>query len=286
MQSQLLFNQWFGKAVGAICAVIWAPADPLWLAVALILGIGMGHLYDHWAQLHYDDDQTTLSRMAQRHVSKGSPHLEYLFAGMGKIAKAGGRVEPAHIAYTERIMDQMGLQVNIRQQAKAWFSAGKSSGFPMQALSRECLQSTAQGSASRLSMLRCFCTLVAMTPSDAALSQLKLLGGYLGFAPNRIAREFGDIASRMKQQTTSQKQTPEQNRRPSALLANLQSARQLLQVSANDDFNAVKHAYRKQVSRHHPDKLPGTASAAQQQDAAAKMVALRNALELIEANQS
>ncbi len=283
MQSQLLFNQWFGKAVGATCAIIWAPADPLWLAVALIVGIGMGHLYDHWAQFHHDDDQTTLSRMARSHVSHGSPHLEYLFAGMGRIAKAGGRVLPEHITYTEQIMDQMGLQVNIRQQAKAWFSAGKSPNFPMQTLSRECLQPTEQGSASRLSMLRCFCTLVAMTPSDAALTQLKLLSGYLGFAPNRVAREYGDVASHLQQKQGSQRQTTEPSKNPSA---QLQRARQLLQVGANEDFNAVKHAYRKQVSRYHPDKLPGTASTQQRQEAAAKMVALRDALELIEAHQS
>jgi DnaJ like chaperone protein len=279
MQSQLLFNQWFGKAVGATCAVIWAPADPLWLPVAIISGIALGHLYDHWAHLHHDNDQATLTRIGKRHQTNRSPHLEYLFAGLGRIAKAGGRVQPEHIAYTEQVMNQMGLTNPVRQQAKAWFSDGKNSNFPLQALSRECLQPTEQGSASRQSMLRCFCSLVAIEPSDAALSQLKLLGGYLGFAPNRVAREYGDIASRYQKQTSKQAR-PATKQNPAVDPA-LEAAYALLQIDKTASFDKVKHAYRQQVSRSHPDKLAGNASAADKQAAQDKMVALRNALELI-----
>ena len=282
MQSHLLFNQWFGKAVGATCAVIWAPADPLWLSVAIICGIALGHLYDHWAHLHHDDDQATLTRIGQRHQTNRSPHLEYLFAGLGRIAKAGGRVQPEHIAYTERVMNQMSLTNAVRQQAKAWFSDGKNTNFPLQALSRECLQPTEQGSASRLSMLRCFCSLVAIEPSDAALSQLKLLGGYLGFAPNRVAREYGDIASRHQNQTSKPGNPSTDGDQKHATDPALQAAFALLQIDKTASFDQVKHAYRQQVSRSHPDKLAANASTADKQAAQDKMVALRNALELIE----
>ncbi|XOV84219.1 MAG: DnaJ domain-containing protein [bacterium] len=284
MQSQLLFNQWFGKAVGATCAVIWAPADPLWLAVAVICGIALGHLYDHWASLHHDDDQAALTRIGQRHQTQRSPHLEYLFAGLGRIAKAGGRVQPQHIAYTEQVMAQMGLSPQARHQAKAWFSDGKNRNFPIQALSRECLQPTEQGSASRQSMLRCFCSLVAIEPSDAALSQLKLLGGYLGFAPSRVAREYGDIASRYRKQTaTARGSARARTAAGTPPDPALQAAYRLLQIEPTASFDQVKHAYRQQVSRCHPDKLAGNASAAQKHSAEDKMIALRNALELIKA---
>ncbi len=281
MQSHLLFNQWFGKAVGATCAVIWAPADPLWLSIAIICGIALGHLYDHWAHLHHDDDQATLTRIGLHHQTNRSPHLEYLFAGLGRIAKAGGRVQPEHIAYAEQVMKQMGLTDPVKQQAKAWFSDGKNSNFPLQALSRECLQPTDQGSASRQSMLRCFCSLVAIEPSDAALSQLKLLGGYLGFAPNRVAREYGDIASRYQSQTSKQdKPSTDADKSPAEDPA-LQAAYALLQVNKTASFDEVKHAYRQQVSRSHPDKLASNASAAEKQAAQDEMIALRDALELI-----
>jgi DnaJ like chaperone protein len=286
MQSHLLFNQWFGKAVGATCAVIWAPADPLWLSVAIICGIGLGHLYDHWAHLHHDDDQATLSRIGQRHQTHRSPHLEYLFAGLGRIAKAAGHVQPEHIAYTEQVMTQMGLTAPVRQQAKAWFRDGKNRNFPIQALSRECLQPTEQGSASRQSMLRCFCTLVAIEPSDAALSQLKLLGGYLGFAPNRVAREYGDIASRYQRQTSKQGNPSAKTDQNAATDPALKAAYALLQVDTKASFDKVKHAYRQQVSRSHPDKLAANASLADKQAAQDKMVALRNALELIKAHST
>ena len=284
MQSHLLFNQWFGKAVGATCAVIWAPADPLWLSVAIICGIALGHLYDHWAHLHYDNDQATLTRIGQRHQTHKSPHLEYLFAGLGRIAKAAGHVQPAHIAYAEQVMAQMGLTNPVRQQAKAWFSDGKSRNFPIQALSRECLQPTELGSASRQSILRCFCTLVAIEPSDAALSQLKLLGGYLGFAPNRVAREYGDIASRYQQQSAKQNRPSAESKQTTAADSALKAAYALLQIETTATFDQVKHAYRQQVSRCHPDKLATNATAADKQAAQNKMVALRDALELIKAH--
>lgn len=281
MQPHLLFNQWFGKAVGATCAVIWAPDELLWLSIAIICGIALGHLYDRWAHLHYDNDQAALTRIGQRHQSHRSPHLEYLFAGLGRIAKAAGRVQPEHIAYAEQVMTQMGLTNQARQQAKAWFSDGKNRHFPIQALSRECLQPTEMGAASRQSMLRCFCTLVAIEPSDAAISQLKLLGGYLGFAPSRVAREYGDIASQYQRQTSKQSKPSPESDRSAAIDPALKAAYALLQIDTTATFDKVKHAYRQQVSRSHPDKLAGNASPADKQAAQDKMVALGNALELI-----
>ena len=57
----------------------------------------------------------------------------------------------------------------------------------------------------------------------------------------------------------------------------------VLAVSPQADLKAVKLAYRRAVSRHHPDKLPASASRKTVRDAEAKMNELRDALETLEA---
>jgi DnaJ like chaperone protein len=281
MQSQLLNNNWFGKAVGATCGWIWAPADPLWLAIAVIAGIGFGHAYDMIAS-HYwadDNDHATLAKMAASHRQKNSPHLQFLFAALGRVAKSTGPVRPDHIAYVERLMAHMALDASLQAQAKVWFKQGKANSYPLQKLSQECMQATEQGAASRLTILRCLCTIASIQVNDQALSCLKQLSGYLGFAPSRIAREFGDIHK--SAQNKSQKQdTAAANDSPA-----LNKAFKYLKIEPGASSAKVKLAYRKLVSKYHPDKLPRNASAKDKQAAQHRMVELRDALDLIQTQE-
>ena len=190
MQAQMLYNNWFGKAVGATCAWIWAPNDAIWLAVAIIVGIALGHLYDLWAANMHDTEAANLAQFA-RTSDEAPPYAAFLFAALGRIAKAGGRVSPEHIAYADGLMRQMGLDAQGKEAAKRWFRQGKSADLSMQDLSRRCLVADNQGSASRLTILRCLCATAAITPNDQAVNTLKSLGGLLGFAPSRIAGEYG-----------------------------------------------------------------------------------------------
>lgn len=279
MQSQLLHNNWFGKAVGAACGWVWAPTDPLWLAAAVIAGIGCGHIYDMLAD-HYriDDDDASLSKIASSHSQQSSPHLQFLFAALGRVAKIGGPVAPAHIAYVEKLIRQMALDADTQAQAKTWFKQGKLNSYPLQQLSQACLQASEQGAAARLTILRCLCTMTSLRAEDSALSCLKQLGGYLGFAPSRIAREFGDIHN-----------APEQSSRSSTDSASidpdLTRAFNRLNVAPGASSAKVKLAYRKLVSKNHPDKLPRNAPSKDKQAAQRAMVELREALDLIQSQQ-
>lgn len=288
MQSPLLHNNWFGKAVGATCAWIWASSDPSAIAVAVISGIAIGHLYDTWASQHTDQDQDNLSRIAQGHAHKNAPHLEFLFAALGRLAKTSGRVAPEQIAYAQQLMRQMSLDAPTQAQAKTWFSNGKSDHFPLQQLSRECLQPSSQGTASRLTILRCMSTMACIDTRDTTLACLKQLGGYLGFAPARIAKEFGDIRAAIEHQKQGHKtnnagassitKTP----KPDHALA---AACKRLGLPVGANATKAKQAYRKLISRYHPDKLPRNASDEDKRAAAVHMVELRDALELIQAQR-
>ncbi len=269
MQAQMLYNNWFGKAVGATCAWIWAPNDAIWLAVALIVGIVLGHIYDLWASHMHDGEAANLAQFA-RAEDNAPPYADFLFAALGRVAKAGGRVTPAHIDYADRLMRQMGLDIRGMDAARRWFRQGKQKDFSLQELSRQCLAANDQGSASRLTILRCLCAMAAIEPNDNAVGTLKSLGGLLGFAPSRIAGEYGTYHQ------------PQQPADTSGADPDLDAAYRCLELTHEASLAEVKQAYRKLVSRHHPDKLPRDASAERQQQAQQRMVALREALERIE----
>ncbi len=269
----MLYNNWFGKAVGATCAWIWAPNDAIWLAVAVIVGIALGHLYDLWASQMHDGEAANLAQFAQGKEDT-PPYGDFLFAALGRVAKAGGRVTPAHIDYADRVMKQMGLDGAGMESARRWFRQGKNSDFSMQELSRRCLAADDKGSATRLTILRCLCAMAAIEPNDNAVSTLKSLGGLLGFAPSRIAGEYGAYHQ------------PQKSAGSAATNPDLDAAYRCLELAPGASLSQVKQAYRKLVSRHHPDKLSRGASAEQQQQAQRRMVELREALERIEAAAS
>ena len=121
MQSQLLHNQWFGKAVGLVCAFIFAPHDSTALSLAVILGIGAGHLFDLWAA-HMA--HTVESAAQSQQPTLDAFHL-FLFASMGCIAKTAGTVTRGHIQQAEALMRSSGFNANQKRAAIDAFDLGK-----------------------------------------------------------------------------------------------------------------------------------------------------------------
>ncbi len=251
--------------------------DPLWLAIWLILGITLGHLYDLWASRDATHKSDNVAGLGQTHTTSANPQLQYLFAALGRIAKAGGRVRTAHVTYATSLMQQMGMDKNARTLAQGWFNAGKSNGYSFQKLARACLRWDESTSQSRLTILRCMCHMAVIEVSNEAIACLKQLGGYLGFSPAHVAREFGDVHN------TS---APPQAQPESVAERKLKAAFERLGVAPDAPFTAVKHAYRQKVSRHHPDKLPVDASEGARRYAQQQMIELRDALELIQSQQN
>ena len=169
-------------------------------------------------------------------------------------------------------MQQMGLDAAGKEQAQRWFRQGKSGDAALSDLSRDCLAADQQGSAARLTILRCLCAMAAITPSDNGVSTLKSLGGLLGFAPSRIAGEYGAY----HKDTHS---TPERHESD----PDLDAAYRQLDLQPGATLEQAKRAYRRLVSRAHPDKLPRNASDAEQRAAQERMVKLRDAFERISA---
>ena len=289
MQSQIIHSPWFGKAFGAVCAWMWAPEDKLWLAVALIAGIGLGHIYDIYAPRINPGSPRVKRRQvklanyfsrfgrettdAEGPEPARSPHLRFLFTALGHIAKSSGNVTPAHIRYTEKLMSQMNLQAEARTLAKDWFRQGKSDRGSLPQLAQQCMQNKGRRGASRKAILRALCELTALRANDRSLESLKKTGSYLGFAPSVIATEFGNT-----HRPHTQQEKPTETFDPA-----LCEAYRRLDLQRDATPQQAKMAYRRMVSRFHPDRLSQDATPAETELAQQRMVELREALETIQA---
>lgn len=166
------------------------------------------------------------------------------FGVMGQVAKADGHVSPDEIRLANRVMDELGLDVEQRRAARAIFNEGKSSRFPLDdvldQLREECGRAT--------NVLRMFLEIqVQAAWADGGIDpeERRLLlhvAARLGFpeaAYLEIERMIGAGA-----QAGGRSAGP-----------TLEDAYETLGVSPDAPDAEVKRAYRRLMSRHHPDKL-------------------------------
>ena len=164
------------------------------------------------------------------------------FGVMGHVAKADGRVSPEEIRLANRVMDQLGLRGDQRRAAKALFNKGKARGFALDdvidQLRSECLRGT--------NIRRMFLEIqfqAAWADGDIHPEERRVL--------RRIAMRLGlseadfiELERMMGSGVRSSSDGP-----------TLDDAYETLGVSPDAPDDEVKRAYRRLMSRHHPDKL-------------------------------
>ena len=164
------------------------------------------------------------------------------FGIMGLVAKADGRVSPEEIRLAERVMDQLGLDAEQRRAARALFNEGRSGTFRLDdvldQLRSECLRGT---NIRRMFLEIQFQAAWAdggLHPEERRL--LQHVAARLGLSRAdyiELERMFGSAVS------------------AGADGPPLESAYTTLGVSPDAPYDEVKRAYRRLMSRHHPDKL-------------------------------
>ena len=185
------------------------------------------------------------------------------FALMGHVAKADGRVSAAEIAAAEAWMQRLQLDVDQRRRAMERFNAGKQPNFPINRMVGEFRLAAA---ADRRALRTLLEMQVAVATADGhlapasrqavvgVLSRLGLpavlldaaLGRAGGFNGNGDATGTGGGSGRRQ--------------RPSAA-PSLHKDYALLGVPVDAEPLAIKSAYRRLMSRHHPDKAGADANA-------------------------
>lgn len=255
---------WLGKVVGG--AFGFAMAGPLGAA----LGAALGHQFDQGEpEIRFEGfgagpDESEFLRRA---------FFVGVFQVMGYVAKADGRVSEAEINVARGIMNRMSLPHDLRQLAMRLFNEGKADRFA----AASALEEFSVASRAHPHLLRLFMGFqLELALADGSVNReeefvLLQICDQLGFSRYEFfgiktrleaERRFGgggggadDPARRFRE--TNQGRWRTQNEPIGDRGGELQEAYAMLQLSPTATESEIKKAYRRLISRHHPDKQLG-----------------------------
>jgi DnaJ like chaperone protein len=231
-----------GKVVGGLMGLI---LGPIW-AVA---GVLLGHQIDE----HLDRQDALPPPGPEELAAIGERFFRATFRVMGYLAKADGRISEQEISAARAVMAELRLDSARVQQAIECFTVGKQPGFDLSA------ELTALGRAcgGRPDLVRVFVEIQVR----AALSGnnldgpvrplLNRMAGSLGVSPFELAQIEAVLRIRgggFRYAHAGVESTPS----PSV---KLDQAYKVLEAAPGDSDQEIVKAYRRQLSRHHPDKL-------------------------------
>jgi DnaJ like chaperone protein len=239
-----------GKLIGAMVGLLLFRSP--WGA---LIGLILGHFYDQSVDA------------ARRKAAGGNATLEIslrffsaTFEVMGHVAKSDGRVSEAEIAAARKVMAELRLDGAQVHAAIGHFTRGKNPGFDLD----DTVQELRDACAGRPDLMRVFLEIQVRAalegvdmqgPARAAIQRVAELLEVSRFelarmeAILRIHREqFRAGAGTGNGQRGTGQAAPRDGVR-------LDSAYQILEVEPTASNEDVSKAYRRQLSKHHPDKL-------------------------------
>ena len=225
-----------GKIVGGAIGLL--ALGPLGAA----LGILLGHQFDESA-----GDESDYRRADAGAI--GEQFFRTAFRVMGHVAKADGRVSEREIAAARAVMSELRLYPAQVHAAIDHFTAGKQPEFNLTA-ELAALAAACQG---RPGLLRVFLEIQVR----AALAGNNLEGpvrALLGQIARRLGVsmvELAQIEAVLRIRTGSFRREPAHSNGAEQL----QQAYSVLECEPRASNDEVVKAYRRQLSRHHPDKL-------------------------------
>ena len=198
----------------------------------------------------------------KRAIPEAGGFVGPLFTLLGAVAKSDGRVSEQEIAVAERLMTRMNLSAELRKQAVASFNVGKQPefdvtqtitalrnwvglrrdhAFPVLDVVIETVLAEGNPPPEKMAILRQLA--FALRISDMELMALMAMKGYAWNAgpggPRGGNQHYGSGGGYVPPQRTPQGPDPYA----------------VLGIDRNADERAIKRAYRKLISEHHPDRL-------------------------------
>lgn len=244
-----------GKVVGALIGLLLFK-NP-W---GVIIGLVLGHFYDQGV---------SATRRRTAHSPEGLVKVRErfftaTFEVMGHVAKADGRVSEAEIAAARKVMAELRLDGAQIHAAIQHFTRGKNSGFDVE----ETVRDFREVCADQPEMLRVFlefqvrAALEGVDMQGPARTAIQKVAELLDVsrlelahieAVLRLQREYfrqrgGEGAGANGGQGSGGQAAPKPGMK-------LDAAYQVLEVEARASNEEVSRAYRRQLSKHHPDKL-------------------------------
>jgi DnaJ like chaperone protein len=205
--------------------------------VGLILGLLVGHLLDRTLLKHFPfGSAKNVDRI--RHS-----FFETTFLLLGYLAKADGRISQSETDYTDKIIAQMAMSTEQRQQAIELFAQGAGSAFELEPAVSEFVHSCGMQQLPQQTLLFFLISLAqaehGISPSEQA-------------ALARIARLIGVVEAQLDtllRMANAQQQFHQQG------ASSIEDAYAALGLSSSASDTDVKQAFRKRMSENDPDKL-------------------------------
>lgn len=232
--------KWFGKALGALLGAV--AAGPIGAAIGVLLG----HQFDAHAQAEEALPPGEVAGIGER-------FFRATFRVMGHLAKADGRVTELEIAAARAVMTELRLTPAQVQEAIGCFSEGKQPYFDVGAE----LTGLTQACRGRPDLMRVFLEI----QMRAALAGNNLEGPVRPLM-SRVAAtlrvtpfELAHIEAVLRIQRGSFGAGGGRSGTAAARGGDLAAAYQVLGAAPAASDDEIVKAYRRQLSRHHPDKL-------------------------------
>lgn len=226
-----------------------------------ILGGLLGQVVDRRLDVH-----RWAELWARMNGRAGLAEDELLFVLLGRLAKADGRVEESHIAQARNEMALLGMDAPARKRAIAAFGRGKAGKDSLRGHLRRL-----QGQPTTAEGLLRACWRMAWADGRVGPAEQQLMldwGNWLGWTAPQLRALGQDYAPA--------------SRTLAGPTGAYHDALRVLGVNAATDPEQIKQAYRRLLSRHHPDKLQGKgASPAQVKVATERTRELHGAYEVV-----
>ena len=241
--------KWTGKLLGGLIG-LFVTRGPL----GALLGVIIGHLFDQKSvgADHADPDLRGASAEVGDTLAVAARFFRSTFEVMGHIAKADGRVSEQEISAARTVMADFRLDESQTNLAIGHFGVGKDPAFNLEqtvlALRKAC--------AGRPDLMRAFLEIqvrAALEGSDLnALVRARLgrIATLFGFS----SLEFVHLEAILRLRR-GHAQRGGANASGATGNRSIEEAYKVLEISAIASDDEVEKAYRRQLSRNHPDKL-------------------------------
>ncbi|HKD54900.1 MAG TPA: co-chaperone DjlA [Steroidobacteraceae bacterium] len=232
--------KWIGKLTGGLLGgLVLGP-------IGAAIGVLLGHQFDE------ESEASAAPATPEDRAAIGEQLFQTTFHVMGHLAKADGRVSELEIAAARSVMQDLRLDEAQVREAIACFNAGKAPQFDLDgelaALARACR--------GRPDLTRVFIEIqvrAALAGNNLEGPVRPLLGriaGMLGVS----ALEMMHVEAVLRIQRGGFR-TDGMRAAAAARELELDAAYRVLETNADASDEQVAKAYRRQLQRHHPDKL-------------------------------